>query len=276
MNNFKIVLFKYCSGSHPIFVLLKQICNDSKIKYASWSHGFYGITKSNHGYEYSDFHNVKNIGVCSDFNNKKYFKSNKFYNAGLILENYYSQRSTKKKTILLIAGYGILNNNFYYAYNRKGAFSCLGDDTVQIIKLLSNYSKKYNIIFKDYPFHEYYKNIVSEIGKGNIEYISNHEKIEYLLAKSDLNIFLYASNTFAESLHYKADSFILEPDLIKNFNGKYLDSFGINFFKNITSIKKAIHNKLNKNIFYNCKKNELVEKYFTNVKKYESFIKKIK
>ena len=91
-----------------------------------------------------------------------------------------------------------------------------------------------------------------------------------------MNIFLYASNTFADSLHYRADSFILEPDLGKNFNTKYLKPFGINFYKNITSIKKAIHNKLNKNIFHNCKKNELVEKYFTNVKKYESFVKKLK
>lgn len=276
IKNFKIVFFKYCRGDHPIFVLLKQICDELKIKYCSWSHGFHGITKTNHGWEYTDFRNVKHIGVCSELENKKKFKTNKFYNVGLISENYNLQKLTKKKTILLIAGYGILNNNFYYAYNRKGVFDCLGEDTVQLIELLSSYSKKYNIIFKDYPFHEYYKNIVSKIGKGKIEYISNQENIGHLLAKSDLNIFLYASNTFADSLHYRADSFILEPDLGKNFNTKYLKPFGINFYKNITSIKKAIHNKLNKNIFHNCKKNELVEKYFTNVKKYESFVKKLK
>ena len=76
-------------------------------------------------------------------------------------------------------------------------FDCLGEDTVQLIELLSSYSKKYNIIFKDYPFHEYYKNIVSKIGKGKIEYISNQENIGHLLAKSDLNIFLYAFICFA-------------------------------------------------------------------------------
>ena len=61
-----------------------------------------------------------------------------------------------------------------------------------------------------------------------------------------------------------------------SFKTKNYSSFGINFYRNIKSIKKAINHKLNKEIFYNLEKNELVEKYFTTVKKYEAFIKNLK
>ncbi len=97
LKNYKLVFFKYCSGRHPIFILLKQLCDDLKIKYSSWSHGFYGVTKSYHGWEYSDFHNVKNIGYSGILANRKAFKSNYFFNVGLIPEDQHSNVHLKKK-----------------------------------------------------------------------------------------------------------------------------------------------------------------------------------
>ena len=93
------------------------------------------------------------------------------------------------------------------------------------------------------------------------------------MARSDLNIFCYASNTLLESLYFKADSLILEPNFINNLNIKEFSSYEINFHRNLESLKKAINYKLSKNKFYYHDKAELVNKYFADVSKYKTFLK---
>tara|TARA_B100000787_G_scaffold5944_1_gene4439 strand:- start:1521 stop:3185 length:1665 start_codon:yes stop_codon:yes gene_type:complete len=276
IKKYKIIFFLYTGSFFPIFILLKQICVEFKIKNITWSHGLFGVSKIPGGWADNDFKNMKNIGCTEGFTEQKKFKFNNFYNLGFIPSNTYNSsqiKKTRKKTILLVAGHGIKDNNFYYGYDRNGSNSGLGEHTVELIKCLLKFSKNYEIIFKDYPFHSFFKPIIKDISNNKIKYISNEESLDSLLSKSDLNIFTYASNSLIQSLPYKADSFILEPKISKTFNDKEFIPFGINFFQNLTIMKSAINKKLYKNKFYYQNKKKLIDKYLSDFHKYKIFLK---
>ena len=277
IKNYRIIFFSYTGSFFPIFTLLKQICIELKIKNITWSHGLFGLSEISRGWIDNDFVNMKNIGCTVGFTKHKKFQFNKFYNLGFIpsnADNISQIKKSKKKIILLVAGRAVKDNGFYHGTNRNGSISGFADDTVQLIQCLLKFSKDYEIIFKDYPFHTFFKPIIKDIAKNKIKYISNEESLDSLLSKSDFNIFTYVSNSLIQSLPFKADSFILEPNLLKNFNNNEFTPYGINFFQNLTFMKNEINQKLSKNIFYYQNKQKLIDKYLSDLRKYKTFLKR--
>ena len=82
-------------------------------------------------------------------------------------------------------------SKFYYGYNRANIINSLWEEQFDIIKLISNYSDKYEIIIKDYPngYIELWKEIIKSENFKNVKYITSEKKLSDVLSESDLNIF---------------------------------------------------------------------------------------
>ena len=200
-----------------------------------------------------------------------------FFNLGYLSykkKNYTLKK--KKKIILIVAGHKITNNDYYFGYFRKGCFTSLWKDHLEIIKILLKHSSDYEIIYKDYGYGDkFMKNIIQEVSLNKIKYIYDEVDLKYLMSISDLNIFSFASTSFVESLSFKSDSIVLEPDLRNDLNIlKKMKNHGIYFFKDIKNVKKFIVAKLNKKEFVFSDKKYLQEKYFCNEKKLTKILNK--
>ena len=272
IKNIKLIVFKYSGYPFLLSILLKKICDDLKIFNFVWSHGAWGFHKSLGGYQYTDLFLSKNIANVGHKPKTKFKNKINFFNLGYL--NYSKNRhilKKKKKTILIIGGfkYDTSINNIYFGYYRKGCLNSLWRDNLIIIKSLLKYSDDYEIIYKDYGYGDkFMKNIIQEVSLNKIKYIYDEVDLKYLMSISHLNIFMFASTSFLESLNFKSDSIVIEPDLRNDLNIlKKMKNHGIFFFKDIKNAKKFIAAKLNKKEFIFSNKKYLQEKYFCNEKK---------
>lgn len=252
-----------------------RIANEKKIKKFIWSHGAYGFSKSFGGYKYSDhllFKNIGHVGNKINLPNKKitslgYLKNfNKTSNIKKININ------KNKKTILFVQGYKSSPSSFYFGYDRKNISNSNWIEIREILLLLNKYEKSFNIIFKDAPYYDRnIEKIMSTYLSSKIKYVYDEYTLEYLLSISDLSIFSYASTSVVQSISYKNDIIVYEPDLKKNFNCNKFKKYGVFFFKDICKIKKKI-NYICKNKFFLLKdKTSLVNQFYFNTQKLKIF-----
>jgi hypothetical protein len=157
----------------------------------------------------------------------------------------------RKKIIIFVSGYKVINNQYYFGYYRNGTSVSLWKDQFDIIKLLTNYVNDYEIYYKDYSYGDrYFKKIIDDVSYGRIKYIDDSDLYKKLLKKSSLNILNYGSTVFFESLYYNSDIFLYEPDIINKFNYKLHKNYGVFVYKNMKYfmfyLKNYLKNKVHK------------------------------
>ena len=235
----KCVIFNSMAPHSPSTIVFRKNCYDSKIPFATWSHGGYGLTHSLAGYDVTDFRFCKNQISYGSFlkdlinNNEcilREFKFNQeqnifpvgspkfdFDNRKKISNKNF--KKNEKPTVLFLTGLLSIRNQFFFGRNREKCETSIWEFQYEVLSILKKYQNKYNIIFKDYPNGNanLWKVILKNIGAEKILYISNEHKVNDLLRMSDLNIVPWASTPFFEALYFNADIFVIEEDLCEKF-----------------------------------------------------------
>lgn len=275
------VIFQTMSPFYYPTIIFKKIVEQKKIPFVTWTHGGY-FSLSNPGYDVVDYKFCKNhIGygkylrnlIIDNINNpiNTLNPNSKFdinhvgsFRFDKIHKHFKKNKMKNKTTITFFIGGFFDMSKFYYGYNRANIINSLWEEQFDIIKLISNYSNKYEIIVKDYPtgYSELWKEIIKSEKFKNVKYISGEKKLSDVLIESDLNIFPWISTTFFEALYYKADLCLFEEDLydkpfINQFNKSLIWSKDLNLFK------KKLEKYLDKGDFYLFNKDDL-RNYFIN------------
>jgi len=232
------VIFQTTTPFYLPNVTFRKVCTDSKIPFAIWMHGGYGLNYSLSSYDVTDFRICKNhISYGSHVkdlitNNKcilKKLEFNKNYTilpVGSLRLDYDNNKKNSnkiikknnKKTILFFMGILVTRNRFYFGRNREKCETSLWEFHYEVLSLLKKYQNKYNIIFKDYPIighRNLWKKILKNINADKILYVSNEHKVNDLLKISDLNITPWGSTVFFEALYFDADLFVIEEDIFE-------------------------------------------------------------
>jgi hypothetical protein len=268
---YKFFCFKYSTSI--LSIIFQQIAKEKKINKFIWSHGAYGFSKSFGGYKYTDHLLFKNIGHVG---NQIKLRNKKVINIGHLkdLTNNKIKKinvNKNKKTILFIQGYKESSSDFYFGYNRKNISNSNWLEIREILLLLKKYANNYNIIFKDAPYFENMKKIISNYISKKIKYVYDDYKLDDLLAVSDCSIFSYASTSFLQATNYKNDILVYEPDLTKKFNKNQFIKLGVYFYKDLYQVKKKLNVICKNEIFYRKDKSELIDKFYFNKKKFKIF-----
>lgn len=179
-----------------------------------------------------------------------------------------------KKTILFVQGYKANVDNFYFGYNRKNISNSNWAEIREILLLLKKYENNYNIIFKDAPYYENMKRLISNYISNKIKYIYDEYSLDDLLAVSDCSILTYASTSFIQATSYENDVLIYEPDLVNKFNKNKLIKLGVYFYKDFNQLKKKLNYICKNEIFNRKDKSELIDKFYFNQKKFKMFSNK--
>lgn len=268
---YKFFFFKYSTSI--LSIIFQQIAKEKKIKTIIWSHGAYGFSKSFGGYKYTDHLFFKNIGHVG---NQIKLRDKNIINMGYLKDIMKYKRkkfnvNKNKKTILFVQGYKVSADTFYFGYDRKNISNSNWAETREILLLLKKYENKYNIIFKDAPYHENMEKLVSSYISNKIKYVYDEYSLGDLFEISDCSVLSYASTSFVEATSYKNDILIYEPDLVNKFNNNKLIKLGVYFYRDLYQVKKKL-NAICKNEIFNRKdKSELTDQFYFNKKKFKLF-----
>ena len=280
-KKFEGVIFQSMAPFYYPTIIFKKIVEQKKIPFVTWTHGGY-FSLSNPGYDVVDykfcrnhigygkylreliFDNIDNPINTLNHNSKfdiNYVGSFRF---DKIHKHFKKNKIKNKFTITFFIGGFFDMSKFYYGYNRANIINSLWEEQFDIIKLISNYSNKYEIIVKDYPtgYGELWREIIKSENFKNVKYISSEKKLSDVLEESDLNIFPWISTTFFEALYYKADICLFEEDL---YDGPFINHFNKSLIwsKDLNLFKKKLDKYLDKGDFYLFNKNKLRD-YFIN------------
>jgi len=238
-TNPNCVIFQNMSPFNTDNVVFRKICNDLGIPFVTWTHGGTGLNYSISPFDITDFRfcknhisyglNLKDLIVDDKCVLKElgFNVNQKIYPVGSCRLDYDNRKKTpkkiieanNKKTILFIMGFDAYRNQFYFGRNREKMDTLLWEFNYNIISLLKRYQKKYNIIFKDYPYgrESLWKRMLKDNDANEILFFSREYTVNDLLRISDLNILPWISTTFFEALYFDSDIFLMDQDVRETY-----------------------------------------------------------
>ncbi len=267
---------------HLSNILLAQICDRRNIPLVCWMHGGYGAYHSLTGYDVTDFrlginHFVYGKAVSDILASEKCvlnqlgFNGHNLYVSGApaIEQKYrtYVKPKNSRKRVLLPVGNLSTYNQFHFGYNRRNAEYCSWEYHRVIIELFVRYQDRYEFVIKDYPnpkvnMKDTWSSLLKDLGGRKIRLVTDEERFEDLLVKSDLCVFTWVSTTFIESLLTDADIFLLDDSDITDEARALFEAY-IEFSDNIPQFVAKLDRYLDVGRFYSQDKG-LLRDYFVD------------
>jgi len=274
------VVFHTMAPFYPPNIFIQNYCRQKNIPYYCWMHGGYGAYYSLAGYDVVDYrlcdrHVVYGEVLKDLMLNEKCIINELDVNIAIadlrvngspffdeLYRSYKRPRNARKKVLFSI-GNKYQHNQFYFGFNRPNSEMSIWDAHYEILKTLTKYQDRYDIIVKDYPYSEsapLWQGILEDLSAHKVDYIREERNFFDLLVEADMHIFTWVSTTFFQSLYTDADIFLYDnsdlTDESRDVIGKY-----VAFSDDIKTFNKMLAAYLEAGNFYTQDKTELRNYY---------------
>lgn len=271
----KMAIFQSMAPFHLPNLYLRKWCQNGSVPYAVWMHGGFGATYSMAGYDVTDLrmspyflsygHHLEpalrdqrsTLAVMGAKVPKVAVVGSPYNDA--LYANIPPRSLRCRQRILLAVGAQFGTHQFHYGFNRPGAESSFWLAHFEIIKLLSKFQGKYDIVVKDYPWSRrtgLWEKMIADVGGDQISLIVDEVRFDDLAKETDLLIVPWISTTFFESLYLDADIFVFE-------NGDVTDSAmaalrdEAYYYSDIDCLIDGLWNYLDRGHFYTRSKTKM-------------------